>query len=244
MRRLLTHETLATVASDLNLQSVDALYTSIGQGHTGAQHVVEKLRAVFGGSEGAEEDVAEMTLPSRVRSPRASREERHAAETDQGVIVDGQADLWVKLAKCCAPVPGDPIVGFVTRGSGISVHHATCTNAIQLREQQADRIVDVAWSGRSSAAYLVHIKVEALDRPRLLTDLALVISDQQVNLQSASAQSDTDRLATCYFSFELADPEHLQSVLGQVRRVEGVYDVYRVTADGKAVGVGAPLTAG
>jgi len=241
MRRLLTHDTLATVASDLNLPSVDSLYTSIGEGHTGAQHVVEKLRAVFGGSDGAEEDVAEMTLPSRARS-RPSRGDRHTTESDQGVIVDGQKDLWVKLAKCCAPVPGDPIVGFVTRGSGISVHHTSCSNAIQLQEQQPDRIVDVAWSGRHSAAYLVHIKVEALDRPRLLTDLALVISEQQVNLHSAAAQSNTDRLATTFFSFELADPSHLQSVLATVRRVEGVYDVYRVTADGKPVGTTEPLS--
>ncbi|WP_246956227.1 bifunctional (p)ppGpp synthetase/guanosine-3',5'-bis(diphosphate) 3'-pyrophosphohydrolase [Brachybacterium sp. Marseille-Q7125] len=242
MRRLLTHETLATVASDLNLASVDALYTAIGEGHTSAQHVVERLRASFGGTDGAEEDVAEVTLPSKVRS-RAGRTERHAAETDQGVIVDGHSDLWVKLAKCCAPVPGDPIVGFITRGSGISVHHSSCSNAIQLQEQQADRIVDVSWSGRHSTAYLVHIKIEALDRPRLLTDLAQVISEQQVNLQSASAQSNTDRLATSFFSFELADPSHLQSVLSQVRRVEGVYDVYRVTADGKPVEDRAPLTA-
>ncbi|WP_394214762.1 RelA/SpoT family protein [Brachybacterium vulturis] len=241
MRRLLTHDTLATAADDLNLPSVDALYTSIGEGHTGAQHVVEKLRASFGGSIGAEEDVAEITMPSRVRS-RAGREERRASETDQGVIVDGHADLWVKLAKCCAPVPGDPIVGFITRGSGISVHHETCTNAIQLQEQQPDRMVEVSWSGRHSAAYLVHIKIEALDRPRLLTDIALVISEQQVNLHSASAQSNSDRLATSFFSFELADPSHLQSVLAHVRRIEGVYDVYRVTADGKPVGAGAPLS--
>jgi GTP pyrophosphokinase len=242
MRRLLTHDTLATVADDLNLGSVDALYTSIGEGHTGAQHVVEKLRASFGGADGAEEDLAEITLPSRVRS-RPGRAERHTSETDQGVIVDGHADLWVKLAKCCAPVPGDPIVGFITRGSGISVHHETCTNAVQLQQEQPDRMVDVSWSGRHGAAYLVHIKIEALDRPRLLTDLALAISEQQVNLQSASAQSDSDRLATSFFSFELADPSHLQSVLAQVRRIEGVYDVYRVTADGKPVGASSPLTA-
>ena len=242
MRRLLTHDTLATIATELNLSSIDGLYTSIGEGHTGAQHVVEKLRASFGGSDGAEEDLAEITLPSRARR-RGSRQERHTSETDQGVIIDGHADLWVKLAKCCAPVPGDPIVGFITRGSGISVHHTSCTNAIQLQEQQPDRMVEATWSGRHSTAYLVHIKVEALDRPRLLTDLALVISEQQVNLQSASAQSNTDRLATTFFSFELADPSHLQSVLAQVRRVEGVYDVYRVTADGHPVGAGTPLTA-
>ena len=240
MRRLLTHETLQTVARELNLLDVDALYTAIGEGHVGAQNVVEKLRAAFGGAEGAEEDVVEMTMPSKVRSGR-SRSERHAADTDQGVVVDGQNDLWVKLAKCCAPVPGDRIIGFVTRGSGISVHHADCANANQLQEQQGDRIVPVHWSGRHGAVYLVHIKVEALDRARLLTDLALVISDQQVNLQSASCQSHRDRLATGFFSFELADPAHLQSVLNQVRRVEGVYDAYRVTADGKAVEASAPL---
>ncbi|MGY5764342.1 RelA/SpoT family protein [Brachybacterium sp. DNPG3] len=242
MRRLLTHDTLAAVARDLNLPSVDALYTSVGEGHTGAQHVVDKLRALFGGTAGAEEDLAETTVPSRARTRPKDRTERHTSETDQGVVVDGQTDLWVKLAKCCGPVPGDPIVGFVTRGSGISVHHADCANAVQLSEQQPDRMVPVSWSGRHGAAYLVHIKVEALDRPRLLTDLALVISEQQVNLQSASAQSNADRLATTFFSFELADPSHLQSVLAQVRRVEGVYDVYRVTADGKPVGSGAPLT--
>ena len=244
MRRLLTHETLAAVAGDLNLQSVDALYTSIGEGHTGAQNVVDKLRATFGGSDGAEEDVAEATIPTWVRPKPSTRTERHTSETDQGVIVEGHADLWVKLAKCCAPVPGDPIVGFVTRGNGVSVHHRECANAIQLTQQQGDRMVEVSWSGRHSTAYLVHIKVEALDRPRLLTDLALVISEQQVNLQSASAQSNADRLAATFFSFELAEPSHLQAVLAQVRRVEGVYDVYRVTADGKPVGAGEPLTRG
>jgi GTP pyrophosphokinase len=243
MRRLLTHETLASVAADLNLPSVDALYTSIGQGHTGAQNVVDKLRASFGGTDGAEEDMAEAALPSKVRS-RAGRSEQRTSETDQGVLVDGQSGLWVKLAKCCAPVPGDPIIGFITRGSGVSVHHRTCTNAVQLTEQQADRMVDVAWTGRNSAAYLVHLKIEALDRPRLLTDLAVVIADQQVNLQSASAQSNSDRLATSYFSFELADPAHLEDVIHQVRRVEGVYDAYRVTADGKPIGSGSPLAAG
>ncbi|WP_010534366.1 RelA/SpoT family protein [Brachybacterium squillarum] len=243
MRRLLTHETLNAVAGDLNLGSIDALYTSIGEGHTGAQNVVEKLRATFGGSDGAEEDVAESTVPTWVRPPAPKdRSERRTAQTDQGVVVDGQTDLWVKLAKCCGPVPGDPIVGFVTRGNGISVHHRDCSNAVQLTEQQPDRMVPVSWSGRHSTAYLVHIKVEALDRPRLLTDLALVISDQQVNLHSASAQSNADRLAATYFSFELADPTHLAAVLSQVRKVEGVYDVYRVTADGKAVGASEPLT--
>ena len=137
MRRLLTHDTLATIATELNLSSIDGLYTSIGEGHTGAQHVVEKLRASFGGSDGAEEDLAEITLPSRARR-RGSRQERHTSETDQGVIIDGHADLWVKLAKCCAPVPGP---GFITRSSGISVHHTTARTRSSCRSSSP-----IGWS--------------------------------------------------------------------------------------------------
>ncbi|MDO5661174.1 MAG: bifunctional (p)ppGpp synthetase/guanosine-3',5'-bis(diphosphate) 3'-pyrophosphohydrolase [Brachybacterium sp.] len=228
LRRLLTRDAVQTVAHDLNHQDVDAMYTAIGEGHVSAHAVANRLVATFGGADGAEEDVAETTLPSRARTKKVPS----PRDGDQGIAVDGQDDLWVKLAKCCAPVPGDPIIGFVTRGAGISVHHETCSNARQLQEQQGDRIVPVHWSGRTATAYLVHIKVEALDRSRLLTDLSLVISDQQVNLTSASCQSQKDRLATAYFSFELADPSHLNSVLAQVRRVEGVYDAFRVTADG------------
>ena len=231
MRRLLTHETVQSVAKDLNYSDVDALYTAIGEHHISAANVVEKLRGAFGGSAGAEEDLAESVVPSKARSGSRHR----GASADRGIVVDGEGDVWVKLAKCCAPVPGDPIVGFVTRGSGISVHHADCTNAIRLTEEQGDRIVSVQWSATNDAVYLVHIKVEALDRSRLLTDLSLVISDQAVNLTSASVQSQPDRLASAYFSFELADPAHLPTVIAQLRRVEGVYDAYRVTADGKRV---------
>ncbi|MCS6712727.1 bifunctional (p)ppGpp synthetase/guanosine-3',5'-bis(diphosphate) 3'-pyrophosphohydrolase [Brachybacterium sp. EF45031] len=237
LRRLLTHDTLQTVAADLHLADVDALYAAIGEGHTSAQHVAERLTALLGGPDAVEEDIAETTVPTKARS----RVARSAGDADQGVVVDGQDDLWVKLAKCCTPVPGDPILGFVTRGAGISVHREDCTNVQNLRHHEGDRIVPVHWSGRHHGAYLVHIKVEALDRPRLLTDLALVISEQQVNMQSASCHSNADRLASAYFSFELAEPSHLASVLSAVRRVEGVYDAFRVTVDGKPV---APATAG
>lgn len=235
MRRLLTHDTVQAVATDLNYPDVDGLYAAIGEGHISAEAVTARLVASFGGDEGAAEDVAEMVLPSKARS----RPRPRIDDSDQGIVVDGQSDLWVKLARCCAPVPGDPVIGFVTRGSGISVHHAECSNALQLKAEQPDRIVPVRWSGRTAAAYLVHIKVEALDRSRLLTDLALAISEQHVNLSSAACQSQKDRLASAYFSFELADPSHLQAVLASVRRVEGVYDAYRVTADGKRVDAAA-----
>ncbi|WP_058235646.1 RelA/SpoT family protein [Devriesea agamarum] len=228
LRRLLTHDSLTAVASDLRYADVDALYTAIGEGHVSAQSVSQRLVQSFGGAAGAEEDLAETTLPSKVHRPRQS------GSGNPGIVVDGEGDLWVKLAKCCAPVPGDPIIGFVTRGSGISVHRTDCTNAAQLKTEP-DRLVEVTWSGRSTSAFLVHVKVEALDRSHLLSDLAQAIADQHVPIQAASCHSHRDRLATASFSFELADPAHLSHVLKQIRRVEGVYDAYRVNGDGRPV---------
>ncbi|MCG7444195.1 RelA/SpoT family protein [Dermabacter vaginalis] len=231
LRRMLTHEMLTNVAADLNYDSVDGLYTAIGEHHVSAENIVGRLVAEVGGAEGAQDDIVESVVPSR-----ALAKPRRTTHADQGVVVDGQRDLWVKLSKCCAPVPGDEIVGFVTRGNGVSVHHAACANAIQMREQQGDRFVPVRWSGATNQAYLVHIKVEALDRARLLTDLADVISELEVNILSASAHSLPDRIGIALFSFELADPSHLRTVLKQVRKVSGVFDAYRVTSDGKPMG--------
>ncbi|WP_396349485.1 RelA/SpoT family protein [Helcobacillus massiliensis] len=231
LRRMLTHELLSQVALDLNYDSVDALYTAIGENHVSAGAVTGRLVHALGGVDGSEEDQAEAVLPSKVTSRRRS----DAAQADQGVVVDGESDLWVKLAKCCAPVPGDPIVGFVTRGAGVSVHHAACTNAIDMNKQNPERFLKVSWSGSARSQYLVHIKVEALDRSRLLTDLANVISDQQANMLSASCNSHPDRLAIAHFSVELVDPGHLSFLLAQVRRVEGVLDAYRVSSDGQPI---------
>ncbi|MBV7412183.1 bifunctional (p)ppGpp synthetase/guanosine-3',5'-bis(diphosphate) 3'-pyrophosphohydrolase [Dermabacteraceae bacterium TAE3-ERU27] len=236
LRRLLTHDMLTAVAQDLHYADVDALYSAIGENHVSAKNVASRLTAELGGPASMEEDITESVMPSKVRDSRRKR-----GGNDPGVIVGGESDVWVKLARCCTPVPGDPIVGFVTRGSGISVHHRDCRNVEQLRDQP-ERMMDVKWSGRHNASYLVHIKVEALDRQRLLTDLAQVIADQQVDMQSASCQLHKDRLTSAYFSFELADPSHLRHVLSQVRRVEGVFDAYRVTADGQPVSMNTPLT--
>ena len=230
LRRMLTHELLSQVALQLDYDTVDSLYTAIGEHTISAHSVVQRLIDSLGGTEGTNEDQAEAVLPSKVTSGRQS------TQADQGVVVDGESDLWVKLAKCCAPVPGDPIVGFVTRGAGVSVHHRQCSNAIDMQKHQPDRFVDVHWSDHTHTSYLVHIKVEALDRSRLLTDLANAVSDQHVNMLSASCTADRDRLATAYFSFELADPGHLGLVLNQIRRVDGVFDAFRVSSDGRPMG--------
>jgi GTP pyrophosphokinase len=222
IQRVLTGDSLVTLAHEMRYPDISALYAAIGEGHITAQSVVQKLVDALGGEEGATEDIAEITTPTQGRSKRR-------ANADPGVVVKGTSDVWVKLSRCCTPVPGDPIIGFVTRGNGVSVHRADCVNVDSL-SQQPERMIEVEWAPTQSSVFLVAIQVEALDRSRLLSDVTRVLSDQHVNILSAAVQTSRDRVATSRFTFEMGDPKHLGHVLKAVRGVEGVYDVYRVTS--------------
>ena len=145
------------------------------------------------------------------------------------MVVKGATDVWAQLARCCTPVPGDEILGFVTRGHGVSVHRSDCTNASSLT-QSPERLMDVEWAPTPGSVFLVAIQVEALDRSRLLADVTRVLSDAHVNILSASVSTSRDRVALSKFTFEMGDPKHLGHLLRVVRGVEGVYDAYRVTS--------------
>ncbi|MEU3722592.1 bifunctional (p)ppGpp synthetase/guanosine-3',5'-bis(diphosphate) 3'-pyrophosphohydrolase [Streptomyces sp. NPDC031705] len=222
IQRILTGDSLVTLAHEMRYPDISSLYAAIGEGHVAAQGVVQKLVQALGGEEAANEDIEESIPPSRARTKRRGN-------ADPGVVVKGVDDVWVKLARCCTPVPGDPIIGFVTRGSGVSVHRADCVNVDSL-SQQPERMLEVEWAPTQSSVFLVAIQVEALDRSRLLSDVTRVLSDQHVNILSAAVQTSRDRVATSRFTFEMGDPKHLGHVLKAVRGVEGVYDVYRVTS--------------
>jgi GTP diphosphokinase / guanosine-3',5'-bis(diphosphate) 3'-diphosphatase len=222
LQRVLGGEALPTLVRDLRLTDVTALYVEIGEGRLSAQTVVHKIVAAMGGKEGAVEDIAETAVPTRP-APRTG------PSGDPGVVVKGVTDIWVKLAKCCTPVPGDGIVGFVTRGRGVSVHRGDCVNAGPLLAAQ-ERVVEVEWAPTAGSMFLVAIQVEALDRTRLLSDVTRVLSDAHVNILSASVTTTRDRVAVSRFTFEMGDPKHLGHLLGLVRGVEGVYDAYRVTS--------------
>ncbi|MEU0403482.1 bifunctional (p)ppGpp synthetase/guanosine-3',5'-bis(diphosphate) 3'-pyrophosphohydrolase [Streptomyces sp. NPDC006197] len=222
IQRILTGDSLVTLAHEMRYSDISSLYAAIGEGHVTAQSIVQKLVQALGGEEAATEDIDETAPPTRGRSKRRSN-------ADPGVVVKGVEDVWVKLARCCTPVPGDPIIGFVTRGSGVSVHRNDCVNVESL-SREPERILDVEWAPTQSSVFLVAIQVEALDRSRLLSDVTRVLSDQHVNILSAAVQTSRDRVATSRFTFEMGDPKHLGHVLKAVRGVEGVYDVYRVTS--------------
>jgi GTP pyrophosphokinase len=221
LQRLATGDALLAIARELRYTDLSALYAAVGEGHVSAQSVVGKLVRSAGGIAGAQEDLAETALPTRPPKPPPAG--------DSGVVVEGAADVWARLSRCCTPVPGDEITGFVTRGHGVSVHRADCVNLGHLLGSQSERVVTVRWSPREGSLFLVAIQVEALDRTGLLSDVTRAISDQHVNILSASVTTTRDRVAFSKFTFEMGDPKHLGHVLRAVRAIDGVYDVYRVT---------------
>ncbi|HVE62730.1 MAG TPA: bifunctional (p)ppGpp synthetase/guanosine-3',5'-bis(diphosphate) 3'-pyrophosphohydrolase, partial [Mycobacteriales bacterium] len=192
LQRLMSGDALVTLAKDLRHPDVTTLYAAVGEGQVSAQHVVQRLVQALGGTDGAVEDLAEVTRPLTSR-PKAR------PVGDPGVVVKGASDVWVKLSKCCTPVPGDPIVGFVTRGNGVSVHRGDCVNTKAL-EDQGPRFVDVEWAPTAGSIFLVNIQVEALDRTRLLSDVTRALSDQHVNILSASVTTTRDRVAVSRFT--------------------------------------------
>ena len=222
LQRLVNGEAMTALAKELRYGDVSSMYTAVGEGHVSPRHVVQRLLAQLGGAEDAEDELAERatltTMPVRQRDTE-----------DSGVAVPGATGTLTKLAKCCTPVPGDNIMGFVTRGGGVSVHRTDCTNATDL-QLQSERIIEVVWSPSPTSVFLVAIQVEALDRHRLLSDVTRVLADERVNILSAQVTTSDDRVAISRFTFEMGDPKHLGHVLNAVRNIEGVYDVYRVTS--------------
>jgi GTP pyrophosphokinase len=221
IQRLLGGDQLLTLAHDMHYTDISALYAAIGENHVSAQSVVQKLVTQFGGTEGAVEDIAEATVPSVEAAPLAPR------SPDSGVRVQGMSDVHVKFARCCTPVPGDEILGFVTRGGAVSIHRKSCTNAAALN-QQAERLVDVEWAPSAGATFVVSIQVEALDRHGLLSDVTRVLSDDRVSILSANVSTNRDRVAISRFTFEMAEAKHLKHLLRAIKNIEGVYEAHRV----------------
>ena len=220
LQKLMNQDVLSEVGAQLRFEGVEALYAAVGEGHVSTQSVIEKVLALLQTDADADEAELPFTPKGRARQLRPS---------DSGVLVRGAPDILVKLAKCCTPVPGDEIVGFVTRGTGVSVHRSDCNNVKSLLTEP-DRMIEVEWAPTSSSLFLVQIQVEALDRSGLLSDITRVLSENHVNILSATVSTSSDRLAISRYVFEMGDTVHLDRLLNAVRRIDAVYDVYRVNA--------------
>jgi len=218
LQKLMSQDSFAEVAAQMRYDDVSALYAAVGEGHVSTQSVIEKVLASLHTEAETEDSDIEFATKGRSRALKNS---------DSGVLVRGAPDILVKLAKCCTPVPGDDIVGFVTRGAGVSVHRGDCNNVAALL-QEPERMTAVEWAPSSKSIFLVQIQVEALDRSGLLSDVTRVLSENHVNILSATVSTSKERLALSRFVFEMGDTTHLERVLNAVRRIDAVYDVYRV----------------
>jgi GTP pyrophosphokinase len=217
IQSLLNSETLLQIVGEQKLSDTNALYTAIGQGQISTTNVIERIKQLRGLT--SDPDTEEIALPQTPRGLKGPR------RSSQGVLVKGSPDVLTKMARCCTPVPGDEIIGFITRGEGVSVHRGDCKNVKSLTPQ---RVVEVSWADDSRGVFMVQIQIEALDRSGLLSDVTRVLSENHVNILSAAVSTGRDRVALSRFVFEMADPSHLDHLLNQVRKIEAVYEVSRV----------------
>ncbi|HWF20767.1 MAG TPA: bifunctional (p)ppGpp synthetase/guanosine-3',5'-bis(diphosphate) 3'-pyrophosphohydrolase [Acidimicrobiales bacterium] len=220
VQKLASDHALVELAETLNYADLDALHAAIGDNRISARAVTQRLmRELRGG-------VYDEQLPVTAR--RQSTAGRPGQRSDVGVYVEGLDDLVVRLSRCCTPVPGDEIIGFVTRGRGVSVHRADCSNAASLASRSRERLIEVEWDHRSSGVFVATIEVVAIDRSRLLTDVSEVVSEHHLNILAANTQTDSDRISRMRFDVELGDANHLESVLNSIRHLDAVYDAYRI----------------
>ncbi|MDH4139361.1 MAG: bifunctional (p)ppGpp synthetase/guanosine-3',5'-bis(diphosphate) 3'-pyrophosphohydrolase [Coriobacteriia bacterium] len=219
-----TQRALVEVAGELNLQAPEDLLAQIGGGKVSAKLIGGKLlkhMAVDEEKGRPEVEGTELPPTAPMKPPRAKRR-----RVGVGVRVKGIDDVLVRLARCCNPVPGDEIVGFVTRGRGVSVHRRDCPNAADLL-RQTERLLEVEWDMSADSAYQVEIMVESVDRVGLLREVTIALTDAAVNILSASVNTSRDGIATMRFLFELGNMAQLQTLLQNVRGIEGVFEAER-----------------
>jgi GTP pyrophosphokinase len=217
VQKLTNSAVLTGVAETMNYADLDALHAAIGENHVSAQSIAQRVARDLRGGE------HEVQLPSTARQPR-----RVNQRPGVGVHVEGLDDVMVRLSRCCTPVPGDEIIGFVTRGRGVSVHRADCANAASLSAGEVGRMIEVEWDQSSTGNFVAAVELKALDRTRLGVDVWKVISDNHLNILRSDTITGADRVSRMRFEFELADPAHLDSLLSALKRIDSIYDAYRV----------------
>lgn len=208
---------LEEVGHQLSYQDIESLFIAVGESNVSAHTVVARLkRLIDPGSQEVEED---LRVPPRPR---------YAQPLAPDIVVEGEGDLAIRIPKCCAPVPGDEIVGFVTIGGGVTVHRADCSNVPALQDR-AERLVDVSWAPGRLGVFAVWIQVEALDRPGLLRDVTSILSDLGGNIHASSSATNKERTALLRYEVEFSDPTQLERSLRELRGVDGVFDAYRIS---------------
>lgn len=214
---LIDSDELLQVAQQFNRSDLDALFEAIGKGDLRAPSIAKRLTANLRGAD------SDQRLPAKPAQHRGSRRRRTS-----GVHVEGLGDSLVRLAGCCNPVPGDEILGFITKGRGISVHRDDCVNAGELVGASGARQIEVDWDAAFNGQFRTTIEARALDRDRLLVDVVSVISDHHTSISTAHTFTSDDQVSVLQFEIEVGDPILLEQLLAAVRNIDGVFDAHRV----------------
>jgi len=222
VQKIQKSQTLHEVAASMNYVDLDALKAAIGENHVSAKSVAERIRHHLQDIDPAQDEQLSIT----VREP--TRRSRRHGSSSSGIHVEGLDDVMVRLSRCCTPVPGDEIMGFVTRGRGVSVHRSDCSNAVSLSMGQGDRLIEVEWDEERTGSFVASIEVKALDRARLLRDVSSALADAHVNIIACNTGTGSDRISKMRFDFELGDPTHLDSLISTIKQIDSIYDAYRV----------------
>lgn len=223
----LSSEILGKVTRSMHFDKVDKLYQNIGANKISPQQVCTRIiKEKNKLAEVHVEEVEEELVTEELVQPLAPR-----SRFTKGVRVKGLSELLVKLARCCNPVPGDDIIGYVTRGQGVSVHRTDCTNLVSL-SNDSERFIEVSWNPAQPSSFQVEIQVEALDRTKLLRDITTVLGEYNVNIVSANvALKEKEGIAISRFVFEIGNLSLLNDIVSNIKRVDSVFDAYRVTPD-------------
>ncbi len=222
----------AEVASSLNYKNVDEMYVAVGAGNLSPKQVMHRAVRILNKTSveeavPVEATVEHVSFPDVTPRGEGKRRRKKSAHNKTGVVVKGLDDVFVRLSHCCNPLPGDDIIGFITRGRGVSVHRADCPNAEDLR-RNPERIIEVAWEGEIEAVYQVEIYIEAIDRLRLLQDIVMFLADSGVNIVSCTTTTHKDDIVEMRFVFEVSDLAIVNRILSDTKKIDGVFGASRV----------------
>lgn len=221
LTELLKEDWLKKVAEKLSFESIDDLYAAVGYGSVTLSQVLSKLKEMY--REHHKDDPKKLEEKEKRVAPSPKKEQRQGA----GVIVKGIENIKVKFSRCCNPVPGDEIIGYVTKGRGVSVHRRDCMNIAEIDE--GERLIEVEWAETEKTSYKAEIQVKASDRTGLLTEITLLLAEAKLAVSSLNARTQKDNIVLINMTLEINNVDQLKRLMKKIKGLRGVMDVYRVT---------------
>ena len=227
---MMTPEKLKAVGNKLRIDTDENLLATLGYGGVTLNTVMSKLVDLYKKEQKLEttKDLAQVLAELK---PRKSK-----AKSSHGILVKGEEGIMVKLARCCNPIPGDPVIGYITRGSGVSVHRADCPNVLSNNPDEQRRLIEVSWDVGLDDVYKVNIMITSQDRPGMMSDIMNITSEAKLNIFSLSCHTDKNKTATTHMGLDITSLDQLEYVMNRIRRMKGVYTVERVVSTANAGG--------